>query len=176
MYITKPANGDYANFQEKYIDKIEEGDILEILSRQIDRAVGVLDKFKGHGDLSYGDDKWSVKQVIQHVIDAERIFSYRLLRLGRGDETPLPGFDENAYAEAASVGHRDVEDLIAELVSVRSGTFSLVKSLTGEMISGSGVTGDYRITVPALLYVIAGHFEHHLYILEERYAPLLQDG
>jgi len=176
MYITKPDKGDYANFQEKYIDKIEEGDILEILSRQIDRAVVIFEKFKGNGDLRYEEDKWTVKQVIQHITDAERVFSYRLLRLGRGDETPLPGFDENSYAETANVEHRDEEELISELVAVRSGTFSLVKSLTGEMISGSGVTGDYRITVPALLYVIAGHFEHHLYILEERYAPLLQDG
>lgn len=173
MYISKPVSGDYAAYQEAYIDKVEEGDILKTMSAQIDRAVGLLERFSDEGDLAYDEGKWTVKQVIQHIIDAERVFAYRILCLSRGDATPLPGFDENAYAETGDVDHRTVQDLIAELVAVRSGTFALVKSLHGEMLSQSGITSDYRITVPALLYVTIGHVEHHLDILEERYAPIL---
>ncbi len=174
MYVSKPASEDHAAFMQAYVDKVEEGDILKSMSAQIDRAVRLLEKFSDSGDLAYEDDKWTVKQVIQHMIDAERIFVYRILRLSRRDETPLPGFDENAYAETGEVDHRTLEDLIAELVAVRSGTFALAKSLTGGMLSQSGITSDYRITVPALLYVTVGHVEHHLGILEERYAPMLR--
>ena len=173
MFVQKPESNEFNSFYQGYIDQAEEGDLLKTLSSQIDEATTFLDTFKDHGELTYAEGKWSVKQLIQHVIDAERVFQYRILRLGRGDETPLPGFDENDYAGAADVDDRSVEGLIAELVAVRSSTYALVLNLAEQDFLNIGTASGSPVSVRALCYITVGHLAHHLRILEERYAPLM---
>ena len=169
MYMTKPATDEYAPFYQGYVDQIEEGDILEILSRQIDAASALLDSFNERGDHAYAPGKWTVKQLIQHVIDAERVFQYRILRITRGDKTALAGFDENDYAAAADVTSRSVEGLIGELVTVRSSTYALVLNISEAQAIQRGEASGAEVSVRALCYITAGHLEHHLRILRERY-------
>lgn len=167
--MNKPLPSEYASFYKSYIDRIEEGDILKTLSRQADYCATYFETFADNGDHRYAEDKWTVKQLLQHIIDAERVFSYRILRIGRGDETPMAGFDENNYADAAPVDHLSVEDLTSEFMAVRSGTYALLNSLIPEQWMLSGTASGSEVSVRAIAYMIAGHCAHHISILEERY-------
>ena len=173
MYIQKPNGHEFNQFYQGYVDMVEEGDILKTLSAQIDEAAQFLDTFKDDGDLAYAEGKWTVKQLIQHVIDTERVFQYRILRIGRGDSTPLPGFDESVYANAADVSRRSVEGLIAELVSVRSSTYALVLNLDEQDFLRLGEASGFAVSVRALCYITVGHLAHHLDILKQRYVPVM---
>jgi hypothetical protein len=117
----------------------------------------------------YAEGKWSVREVVGHLADAERIFGYRLLRIGRGDETPLSGFDENMYVPAGAFEQRDFGDLLEEWVAVRNATLALVRGLPAEAWKRSGTSNGKRVTAAALAYVTYGHVEHHMRILQERY-------
>lgn len=123
--------------------------------------------------IRYAPDKWTVREVIGHVSDCERILSYRALRIARGDLTTLPGFDENAYVPAAEFEQRTLRSVVDELIAVRSSTAALVEGLTDEMTSRQGNLSSGTMTVRALLYLIAGHELHHGVLLRERYLPLV---
>ena len=168
--MIKPSTEEYDAFYKTYIDLVEGGDILQTLARQSDFCATFLQTFVEKGDYRYADGKWSVKQLLQHIIDGERVFSYRIVRISHGDQTPIPGFDENDYADAAPVDHRTVEGLIAEFMAVRSSTYALVMHLTGEQWMMNGVASGSAISVRALVYIIVGHCAHHIRILEERYS------
>ena len=167
--MNKPLDTEYAPFYKTYIDLINDGDILQTLARQADYCASYFETFADRGDHKYAEDKWTVKQLLQHIIDAERVFSYRILRIGREDQTPMAGFDENNYADAAPVDHRTVEDLTSEFVAMRSGTYALLKSLVPEQWTMSGTASGSVVTVRAIAYIIAGHCAHHIAILKERY-------
>lgn len=117
----------------------------------------------------YAPGKWSIKEVIGHLFDAERVYSYRLLRIGRGDSTPLPGFDENAYASAGRFDTRSLAGLRAEFRAVRLSTIALVESLAPERWSLRGQANGKPFTARAIAYVTVGHVEHHCKLLRERY-------
>src|SRR5690606_21518049 len=112
---------------------------------------------------------WTLKDIIQHLIDCERIFAYRALRFGRGDVTPLPGFEENDYADAAHGSTRHLKDLLTELSTVRHATLTLFKSFRPEALRGEGVASNALISVGAIGFVIIGHMKHHQKVFEERY-------
>ena len=124
-----------------------------------------MDKF----DYRYAEGKWTIKDILQHLIDAERIFAYRALRFGRNDKTNLPGFEENDYAVKANAGKRSIQDLLTELAVVRQSTLSLFKSFSQEELLRIGIASDNPMSVRALGYVIIGHQNHHQRIFEERY-------
>ncbi len=168
--MNKPLTTEYAPFYQTYIDRVDDGDILNTLSRQADHCANYFETFADKGDYRYADDKWTVKQLLQHIIDAERVFSYRILRISRKDETPLAGFDENDYAAAAPVDHRSVKELTSEFMAVRSGTYALLKSLQPDQWTMSGTASGTLVSVRAIAYIIAGHCAHHIAILEERYS------
>jgi DinB family protein len=165
----KPLDTEYDPFYKTYIDLIEDGDILMTLARQADYCAHNFETFADRGDHRYAENKWTVKQLLQHIIDVERILSYRIVRISRRDKTLMSGFDENAYADATPVDHRTVEDLIADFMSVRSATFALLKGLSPEQWTLSGTANGSEISVRALAYIIAGHCVHHIAILEDRY-------
>lgn len=167
--MNKPQAEEFAPFYKTYVDLIEDGDILKTISRQADYCATFFETFADRGDYRYDADKWTVKQLLLHIIDAERIFSYRMVRISRGDKTPLAGFDQDIFADAAPVDHRTVEDIIAEFMAVRSGTFTLLKSLVPEQWLLTGIASDSEISVRSIAYVIAGHCAHHISILKERY-------
>jgi hypothetical protein len=124
-----------------------------------------MDKF----DYRYAEGKWTIKEIIQHLIDCERIFSYRALRFSRNDKTPLPGFDEDSYNENTAGNLRSLQDLLTELAVVRQSTLSLFKSFSQEQLLRIGNASDKEISVRAIGFIILGHQKHHQHIFQQRY-------
>jgi hypothetical protein len=171
--ITPPGAGEFAPFYAGYIQKVS-GDPIGMMERQATqfRRLGetLNDTQAAH---RYAPGKWSVKEVLGHLIDGERVFSYRALRIARGDETPLAGFDENAYAANAGSDARSVDDLVGELVALRTANLAFFRSLDRAAFERLGTANSVPVSVRALAYIMAGHTEHHLAILGERYGITL---
>jgi hypothetical protein len=170
LTVEPPAPTDYPEYFSGYVAWVApDGDAIATLERQRDtmRAwAGLSPEQAGH---RYAPDKWTVKSVIGHIIDAERIFDSRLLRIARGDRTPLAPFDENAYVQTSNADRREIGDLVAELLAVRESTLGLVRSLDERMLSNVGTVKAGEITARGQIFAIAGHFAHHAAILKERY-------
>ena len=124
---------------------------------------------EARGDYRYAPDKWSIKEIVGHLCDTERVFAYRALRIGRGDTTPLASFDDQAYVAEVRAGDRALAGLAAEWGDVRRATIALFRNLPAEAWQRRGTASDQPTSVRALAYVIAGHVRHHLQVLEERY-------
>ncbi len=169
-YTARPAPGDFPAFYHHYVEEAVGTDILDALRSAQDTMRGVLARVpterEGH---RYAPDKWSIKEVVQHVIDAERVFAYRALRFARKDTTELPGFEENDWAPASEADRRSLADLMAEHEAVRATSLCLFQSLPPDALDRSGNANGRPITVRAIGWVIAGHSNHHASILAERY-------
>ena len=167
----RPTSDEHAPYYGKYIALVpdDEMDIVHHLADQHHESVDVLRKAKGRGDFSYAQGKWTIKEVVGHMCDTERVMAYRALRFGRGDTTELPGFDQDPYVATANFNSRSMDDLLAELWSVRAATLSLAKHLPKEALNRRGTAGGNPVTVRALLYIIAGHERHHMAVLHEHY-------
>jgi hypothetical protein len=149
---------------------VPEGDIVDLLQQQERDFVGFLNGIADEKhDHRYAPGKWTVKEVVGHLADAERVFAYRALRFARADETPLSGFDENHYVPAGHFGERDFGSLVDEWLNVRRATLSLLRGLDRKAAMRKGKANDQEISVRALAYVVAGHTLHHQKILAERY-------
>jgi hypothetical protein len=171
MTIGKPQPGDYAPPFQTYVDDAAaKGDdalaVLEGQQAMLDAMASWPESKAGH---RYADGKWTVREAVGHIADAERIFTYRLLRIARGDATPLPGFDENAYQRVAGFEQRPLGSVVAELRAVRQATLPLIRSLDVAALEREGTASDKRATVRGLVWVTAGHFQHHADILAQRY-------
>ena len=167
---TRPAPDEFAPYYGRYIDKVPDGDIVATLRNQIDETLGALHAIPdGRAGFRYAPDKWRIREVVGHLSDAERIFTYRALRFARGDETPLPGFDENAFVTRARLDDRPFDGLIEEYAAVRAASVALFDSLFPEEWTRRGIASDKGISVRALAWIAAGHERHHLGILKERY-------
>lgn len=172
MTITAPQSSECASFYAGYVGKVPAGGPVALLNDQI----GVFEKLRAlseaDGDHRYAEGKWSVKELLGHVADAERVFGYRLVRIARGDRTPLAGFDENAWAAAAPHGKRRLSEIVDELIAIRRSTLALIDSLDEAALSNSGLANNTPISARALCWIIPGHAQHHLGILRERYRML----
>jgi DinB family protein len=168
--MNKPDSTEYAPYYERYISLVPDGEIVVTLGKQIEGTLGLIRGLSAaQGDLRYAPGKWSVKEVIGHLIDGERIFAYRALRFARNDATPLPGFDENSFVDNAGFGARSLADLADEFEYTRKSNIYLFKSLDGDPSLRRGVASDNKISVRAVAYIIAGHELHHMGILRSRY-------
>ena len=166
----RPRPGEYDPYYETYISKVAEGSLLETLAVQRDDTASLLAGLtKAQADYRYAEGKWSLKEVIGHVADAERIFAYRALRIARGDQTPLASFDENAYVPASGCDRRPLPDIAREFRAVREATIVLLGSLDAAAWQRVGTASGKPVSVRALGYIIAGHERHHLRVLRERY-------
>jgi uncharacterized damage-inducible protein DinB len=166
----RPEPGEYADFYGKYIAMVTTSDIVATLDAQrLQMGQEFAARSERDGNFRYAPDKWTVKEVLGHVTDAERIFAYRALRIARGDQTPMSGFDENDYVRAASFGDRSLATLAEEFGQVRTATLALFRSFKDEVWSRRGVANKNEVTVRALAFIIAGHELHHRRILDERY-------
>src|SRR4051812_34518264 len=166
----RPDPSEYAEFYAGYVARVPAGDIVASLRDGQDRmkeALGTLPE--SLGAHRYAEGKWTVRTVIGHMIDAERIFSYRALRIGRGDTTPLASFDENAFAAAAGSDERRVAELVAELLGARDSTTRLFASLPDAAWTRIGTASNASVSVRGLAYITAGHALHHLSVLKDRY-------
>jgi len=171
--ITLPPP-DPDEFHPAYAGYVRRIDAITDAGRQLeaqrDRVVARLSPVSNERALfRYAPDKWNVIEVVGHLTDAERIFAYRLLRIGRGDETPLAGFDENAYVPAGVFDRRPLGDVVDEFVATRNSTIALVRGMPSEAWARRGRAKDTVVTTRALAYIILGHVEHHLTVLDERY-------
>jgi len=166
----RPQQGDYNPYFDNYISLVKGENILDALESNFKSTRDFLKSIpEEKGDYAYAEGKWSVKQVIIHITDTERVFAYRALTIARGDNTPLPGYDENVWADNCAAEKRTLADVVEEYLSVRQSTIHLVKSFDEEMFSRKGIANNNPASVVALLYVIAGHEIHHLNVLRERY-------
>jgi uncharacterized damage-inducible protein DinB len=166
-----PGPGEYAPFFAGYVAKSQDcADPVQKLDEQMSEFLALLEDVAEEKQLHrYAPGKWSVKDVVGHLIDAERIFAYRALRIARGDQTPLPGFDENNYVPAAEADRFDWQTLLEEFIIVRRSTILMLSRLPDEAWTRSGTASNNPTSVRALLYIMIGHVAHHLDILRERY-------
>jgi uncharacterized damage-inducible protein DinB len=172
LFLQRPASGEYLPYYDKYISLVPDADIIELLASHADETIAILRHQPPEmADHAYAEGKWTVKEVIGHICDAERIFAYRLLRIGRGDETPLSGFDENTYVPAGQFQERTLESLLEEFAAIRQSTIALIGGLPDEAWSRSGIANGDAISARALAYIIIGHGFHHREILLNRYLP-----
>jgi uncharacterized damage-inducible protein DinB len=170
LSLPRPGTDEIPPSFHGYVDKVPGTQIGEYLATQlqeIERLLAPLDDAAAR--FRYAPEKWSVKEMLGHLCDAERIFSYRLLRIGRADTTPLPGFDEDAYVPPAEFDARPISDLVREFKAVRASTIALVEGLPSEAWQRRGQASGKSISTRALAYVMVGHVTHHLGVLRERY-------
>lgn len=168
--LARPASTEYAPYHDKYISLIPDGDIIETLGQQGRAMLSLLASIpEAQANNRYAPDKWSIKEVVGHVIDCERIFAYRALRFARNDASPQPGFDQDEYVRNAAFGELQLADLASEFEHVRQASVCLLKSLTDEAWLRSGNANGVDLSVRGLAYVIAGHELHHVNILRTRY-------
>lgn len=168
--IPRPEPSEYAPNYEAYISRVPKGDLLKVLEEQRLATQQLLAALPEARALHrYAPGKWSVKEVVGHVTDSERVFAYRALRFARADDKPLQGFDENAWVPPARFDARSLKDLAAELDAVRGATIALFRGLDAEALTRRGTANDNSVSVRALAWIIAGHERHHVGILHERY-------
>lgn len=168
--VARPKTGEYAPYYARYISTVPDGDFLEALERQGRETVGVLQAIdETKSQFSYAPGKWSIREVVGHLTDAERVFTYRALSFARGATSPLPSFDENDWAKISPAGKRLLSDLVGEFKAVRAATLALFRSFSEEEFARSGVASGNQVTVRALAYITAGHERHHLNVLREKY-------
>jgi uncharacterized damage-inducible protein DinB len=167
--INAPQPEEYAPFYAGYINLVGDGPILEILEGLKESTHKFFKSLPpGKSDYAYAEGKWTIKEVLGHMTDAERTFGYRVLCFSR-EETVLPGFDQDAYSQKATFNSRSLEDLADEFRAVRESNMYLFRSLTGQQQTQKGIASGNPVSVRALLYITAGHELHHLNILKERY-------
>jgi hypothetical protein len=168
--IERPAASEYAPFYAGYIASLPDGDIVDILERQTSELRQLAAATPADREtFRYGEGKWSVREVVGHMIDGERVFSYRTLRFSRGDQTPLPGFEENQYVAASTFDRRPLASLVDELVLLRQANLALLRALAPEDWARTGIASGHSVSVRALVFIMAGHVRHHLNILRDRY-------
>jgi len=170
LCLPRPDPDESAPFYHGYIAKVPGEQIGAYLAEQpglVERMLAPLDA--ATGNFRYAPGKWSVKEVLGHLCDAERIFSYRLLRIARADTTPLPGFDENAYVPPAEFDARPIAELVREFQAVRASTIALAEGLPAEAWNRRGQASGKSISTRAIAYITVGHVSHHLAVLRERY-------
>jgi uncharacterized damage-inducible protein DinB len=168
--MARPQIGDYNSFYQTYLNYTVEQTVAEL----IDNYTNLVENFvlqipQEKANDAYAINKWTVKQVIQHMIDTERIMSYRALAIARGETQYLPGFDENAYANNATAANRTLQQLKDEFIYVRKSSNCLIQSFTSTELTNEGFASGNSITCNALCFIIFGHNLHHKRILEERY-------
>ena len=166
----RPVPGDYAPFYHSYVERVEGENILDILKKNKEDGLALLQSLS-HDQWSYRyeEGKWAIAEVVLHIIDAERVFAYRAMRISRGDQTPLPGFDQDFYVPNSAALSRTPTSLIEEYEAVKNASIQLFQGLTQEMWSNSGTASDNPVSVLALAYIMVGHDMHHMKIMRERY-------
>ncbi len=161
---------EYAPYYQTYIDAAANTDMNEEFEVSLyDFIRFVQDIPLGKHDYRYAEGKWTIKDIIQHLIDAERIFSYRALRIARNDKTPMPGFEENDYVITANANGRNLKGLLEEMATVRQATLLLFKSFSDEQLQRKGTASNVEVSVRAIGFIIIGHMKHHQRIFKERY-------
>jgi uncharacterized damage-inducible protein DinB len=166
----RPVASEHAAYFSRYVDLVADGNIVGTLAAQFERTLAHLKTVSDADSLKrYADGKWSVREVVGHMIDTERIFAYRALRIARNDRTELPGFEQDDYIPAAQFDRRPWADLLEEFEAVRRSNVMMFRGLNQEAWPRQGVVNGNAMSVRAAAYVIAGHELHHMRVLREKY-------
>lgn len=169
--IARPDETEYAPYYQGYVSQVpRDADILDLLEHQLGDTVALLSGVSEEkAAYRYAEGKWSIKEIIGHLVDSERVFAYRALTFARGDAGPLPSFDQDAFVANGGFAARALRDLVGEFVHVRRANLHMFRGFTDEAWSRAGVASVGRVTVRALPFIIAGHERHHVKILREKY-------
>lgn len=174
IWSVRPGADEHASYFSRYIDLVPDGNLLQTLREQIVPTVQLLAPLREEqASYRYAEGKWSVKEALGHMIDTERILSYRALRIARNDSTPLPGFEQDDYVKYGPHARQPWSDLVEEFQVVRSSTLCLLRGLDREALSRRGTASENPITARALAWIIAGHELAHMGVLQERYTAVL---
>lgn len=173
IWTLRPGTDEYAPYFGRYIDLVPDGDLLQTLREQFVPTVQLLAPLREEqANYRYAEGKWSVKEVLGHMIDTERIFAYRVLRIARNDATPLPGFEQDDYVKYGPHARLPWSDLMEEFQVVRSASLCLLRGLDGEALARRGTSSNNPTSARALAWVIAGHERAHMGVFRERYAAV----
>lgn len=165
-----PKPDEYDNFYSGYIDLVNTSNVIETLIQQGQEVFSLIQILsEDEAAYRYAEEKWSVREVLGHLIDTERIMSYRALCISRGEKKSLPGYDQEEYVEQAEFDNRSLQSMSTEYDALRNANISMFSSFNNEQINRSGTANNAEVSVRALAYIIAGHEKHHLNILEEKY-------
>lgn len=168
--LRRPTDQEYAAYYAPYVGLVPDGDLFAVLAAQATETQNLLRPIgEVRSQHRYSPDKWSIREVIGHVADAERVFTYRTLRFARGDATPLPGYDEKVWGRTSNAHARSLVSLLDDLQTLRAATLSLFRGFADADWDRSGQANNSSITVRALAFVVAGHERHHIKVLKERY-------
>lgn len=168
--LARPNEGEYNPYFAGYIAAVPDGEFIDILKRQTVERLALIEGIREEqGGHRYEECKWSIKEMLGHLNDTERVMSYRLLRSARGDSTNLPGFDQDAYIAPGEFGERSLAHLNAEFKSIRASSLALIESVPTKAWLHQGQSNGHPMSARAFAYVIAGHELHHLNVLKERY-------
>ena len=173
--MQRPDKEEYDPYYEHYVSLVGDDDVTSVLAEQ---SAQLRDLFAGvpeeKGSLSYAEGKWTVKELLSHLIDGERMFAYRLLRISRGDKTPIEGFEQDGYIENSNANRRSFDELLHEFELLREANLLLVNNLDDDSTKRTGTANNVSISVRALVYIMAGHIRHHIEILKTRYSTILK--
>ena len=171
--ITRPKVGEYPEYFEKYYSKLPaEGNLFDLMTKSNMDTIDVITSVDGETlEFRYAEGKWSIREIIQHLMDSERVFAYRAMRIARGDKSENPGYDENVFAANSYASDRNIMDMVREFSLLRASTIELFKSLNESTLKTMGNANGYQVTPAALVYAIVAHEMHHLKVIEERYLP-----
>ena len=171
--ISLPSTDEYAPFYEDYVQRAQKrDDLYAALSHQIDELRSMLGTLSDtQARFKPGPQEWSIKEVIGHLNDVERVFSYRLLRISRNDSTPLPGFEQEDYVRMAGFDEYSVDDLLTEFEHLRRANIVAIQHMSAEAIDRRGTASGMTVSARALIYMIVGHVDHHMASLHEKYLP-----
>jgi len=169
--INRPSQAEFAPFYVGYVSLVPEADVIQVLEGQAaDVRLQTRAFIPAREQFRYAEGKWSVREVLGHMTDAERVFGFRAFCFSRGDENPLPGFDENDYVARAGFDRRSLADLVQEFGQLREANLTILRRLDDEAWRRMGTASGKLVSVRALAYIMAGHVRHHLHILSTRYA------
>ncbi len=161
--LDRPAPSEYAEYYGRYISQLPEGDVLDLLRAGPGELEALLGKLDDAQALHrYAPGKWSIKEVVSHMIEGERVFAYRALRIARADRTPLPGFEQDDYVKVANADRRTLASLLTEYRHLRAANVEMFASFDDDALRREGTASGYRCTARALIWIIAGHERHHL--------------
>lgn len=166
----RPGDDEYPAYFNGYVSRVPEGDVLDTLTRQLPETMALLRSIpEERAGQAYEPGKWTIKELVGHVIDSERVFAYRTLAIARGDTTPLPGFDQDVYAANVDFNSRTLDSLAGEFARVRASTLDLLANLDRRAWERRGTANENTMSVRALAHIIAGHVTHHAHVLREKY-------
>jgi len=166
----RPESSEYPPYTEAYVSLVPDGEIVATLSKQLEETLALINSIpEARGTFRYAEGKWSIKEVLGHVIDGERVLAYRALRFARGDKTPLSGYEQDDFVKGASFDKRTLSDLANEYEYVRRATIALFASLDESAWSLRGTANGNEMSVRGLAFITAGHERHHIEILQARY-------